>query len=366
MKLLKQFNEDAMGAGDISTSSFPLFSKFVSRSVPLTAKPILIKYERTKKKQKNTGVKALKLGESLRSLFELDDNTSQQSDPSFDSTEVISRLKSLEDRDSAAVRDSTTFGLEDDNGDIVRVTISNDQAQEFEKALQSFMADVDNNDELPEIAELLFKLKDQFNFVNVEWPEIAEDEEEDQTIEGDDGMGGETDPSIGQDIPTDDVPMDGEVAQDASVNTGDLLTQVIDMMRADAEARKADAEARTAEAKNREAEAAVSQAHSRVKHEEELLDMDTYNKSRKEEEKETKRLAQLAQWRQDVQKDSGSDEDFGLTQSITGGNNNRGIGHEENEEIRRPPTQKTPATNKTLNGRVHPHEVARFILNRMR
>lgn len=360
MKLLKQFNEDAMGAGDISTSSFPLFSKFVQRSTPQPVKPILIKYEKTKKKQKKTGVGALNLGESLRSLFELDDSSAQQSNPAFDSTEVISRLKSLEDKDSAEVRDSTTFGLEDDNGDIVRVTISNDQAQEFEKALQAFMANVDNDEELPEIAELLFKLKDQFNIVNVVWPEIAEDEEETQTIEGGDGMGGDINqPGNEEAVPMDDIPMDDGASTDASVNTGDLLTQVIDMMRADAEARKADAEARTAEAKNREAEAAVNQAHSRVKHEEELLDMDTYNKSRKEEEKESKRLAQLAQWRRDVQKDSSEDEDFGLTQSITGG-------HEENEEIRRPTSQKAPVTNKTLNGRVHPHEVARFILNRMR
>ena len=116
MKLLNQFNEDAMGAGDISTSSFPLFSKFVQRATPQPVKPILIKYEKTKKKQKKTGVGALNLGESLRSLFELDDSSAQQSNPAFDSTEVISRLKSLEDKDSAEVRDSTTFGLEDDNG----------------------------------------------------------------------------------------------------------------------------------------------------------------------------------------------------------------------------------------------------------
>lgn len=366
MELIKKINEDAVGAGDVGSSAMPLFAQFVRREQPAgksIPKPIIIKYGKLAVKKKKPAKKepftTLGLKEAVQHYYE---NVNAEDDaalaPDFDAAEVTAKLKSLEQRDSEDFRDTVSFGLEDDDGNVVRVRIKSDQAQEFEKALQAFMSDAEENEELPEIAELLFKLKDQFDIVDVTWPEIEEDEEEGQVLDsgelpqGDDAeLAGDMD--MGDDL--------GAPAAEPAVT--DLLTQVIDMMKADAEARKADARAREAEAKNREAESAIAQAQGRVKHEEELLDMDTYNKNKKEQDKEAKRLAQLAQWRREVGSDEDSDngDDFGLGQAIRGGG-------EENEEVhaRRPAPVKPQPGRKTLGGRVHPHDVAKFILNRMR
>ena len=368
MELIKKINEDAVGAGDVGSSAMPLFAQFVRREQPAgksIPKPIVIKYGKSAVKKKQNPAKkepftTLGLKEAVAHFYEnINAAEAESVAPDFDATEDTAKLKSLEQRDSEDFRDTVAFGLEDDDGNIVRVRIKHDQSPEFEKALQAFMSDANEDEELPEIAELLFKLKDQFDIVDVEWPEIEEDEEEGQVLDngempqGDD-VGLEGDPGLEGDGLGDAAPAEPAVT--------DLLTQVIDMMKADAEARKADARAREAEAKNREAEAAISQAHNRVKHEEELLDMDTYNKNKKEQDKEAKRLAQLAQWRREVGdgEEGNSDDDFGLGQAIRGG--------EENEEVhgRRPSQMKPQSGRKTLGGRVHPHDVAKFILNRMR
>ncbi len=369
MELIKKINEDAVGAGDVGASAMPLFAQFVRREQPAgksIPKPIVIKYGKSAVKKKAKPAKkepftTLGLKEAVAHFYEnINGEDAEAVAPDFDASEVTAKLKSLEQRDSEDFRDTVAFGLEDDDGNVVRVRIKHDQAPEFEKALQAFMSDANEDEELPEIAELLFKLKDQFDIVDVEWPEIEEDEEEGQVLDngempqGDDaGLAG--DPGLEGDGLGDAPPAEPAVT--------DLLTQVIDMMKADADARKADARAREAEAKNREAEAAISQAQNRVKHEEELLDMDTYNKNKKEQEKESKRLAQLAQWRREVGdgEEGESDDDFGLGQAIRGGG-------EENEEVhgRRPTQMKPQSGRKTLGGRVHPHDVAKFILNRMR
>lgn len=367
MELIRKLSEEADGgavaAGDVCASAMPLFAQFVKRDKAGTnpvPKPIVIKYSKlaTKKSQKKGPFSSLGLKEAVRPFYENNmQSMGSTIDPDFDSSSVTAKLKALEQRDKEDYQNTTTFGLEDDDGQVVRVRVKSEQAQEFEKALQSFMMDSEENEELPEIAEILFKLKDQFDIVDVEWPEIVEDEEESQVLDGKEAPAGNA--GLGTDL--DASGRIGATAPDEPA-VADLLTQVIDMMKADAEARKADARAREAEAKNREAEAAIAQAQTRVKQEEQLLDMDTYNKNKKEQEKEAKRLAQLAQWKREVDNDAEPDDegDFGLGQSIRGG--------EENEEVhnRRPSPVRPQPGRKTLGGRVHPHEVAKFILNRMR
>jgi hypothetical protein len=363
MEPIKKLKEDAaggaMGAGAIGAFSMPLFSSIVRRSNAASTKqpPKIIKYK------KRAPVKApfsFGLKEAMQRVFENDPTAPT---PDFDTTEVIAKLKSLENHEKQDMRDTTTFGLEDDAGALIRVTVRGEQAEEFEKQLHALMTNSDE-EELPEIAEILYKMKDKFDIVDVEWPEVEEDEEVDQSVEG-----GEQ-PADGE-MPMDgEVPLDGEAPMDAGgANPQDLLTAVIDMMKADAEARKADARAREAEAKNREAEAAIGQAQNRVK-EEELLDMDTHNKRKKEEAKEAKRLAQLAQWKSEVDSDGGDDDgDFGLGDSIRGQSQQQPPAHEEEEITHRRPQAvqpQQPRKGSTIGGRVHPHDIARYILNRMR
>lgn len=354
MTLHTKLSEDAaggaVGGGAVGVFAMPLFATFAKRSLQQRKKPQIIKYSNSDVIVHNKKRKSPKKGLGLREAVVFEDEIKNMQDPSFDDSDVIAKLKSLEHKDDADYRDTTTFGLDDDDGKIIRVTVKNDQAEEFEKALQSYLADVDETQEIPEIAEILFDLKDKFDIVDIEWPEIAEDEEVDQQA---------VQPESGEQ-PADDQQLDGidtAVAQDdnlAGDQTSDVsvLTQIIDMMKADAEARKADAEARQAEAKNKEAEAAVAQANARVRQEEQLLDMDTFNKTKREEEREAHRLAQLAQWKHQTSSQSTDDgDDFGLSQSVKQSS--------ENEE------SSVPAKKTTPKPRVHPHEIARFLLNRM-
>lgn len=381
MSLLKTTNNNiniredagggAVGAGAVGAFAMPLFTSLVQRTSPPKAK--VIKYGKIKKEKKDTlGIR--------EAYYQLSENDPTIAPSKFDTTDVIAKLKSLENKEKTDSRDTTTFGLEDDNGGMVRVTIKNEQAADFEKALQAFMSDVDDDEELPEIAEMLFDLKDRFDIVDIVWPEVEEDQEENQGIEGqptgaEGGAGGEGAAGGGlEDLGGAGAESGGledlggagagaEGGEDPS-QVKDLLTQVIDMMKSDAEARKAEARAKEAEAKEREALAATKQSDSKVKQEEQMLDMETYNKSKKEESKESKRLAQLARWKHEMGEGGEGQEDHDMEEMPT---QSRGHAPEE-EEVHRPAktVAQKPHKGTTVRGRVHPYDIAQFILNRVK
>lgn len=342
MKLKLQ--EDAVGAGDVCATSMPLFATMAARDIKQRAKiptPKIIKFG-------NRKIKIPKLSFGIKEAMEnaFGDQYKDTANPEFDSTEIIDKLKSIEKGD-AETTSVVSFGLEDDNGDIVRVSVPSEQGDDFERALQSILANKERDNEKTEIAEILFQLKDDFEFVDVVWPNVVEDEEEVQTLDATPGENGNVADSAGQ---GEDLGLDDSATVDPNPDAGasSMLTQVIDMMKADAEARKADAEARKAEARNRETEAAIHQANARVKHEEQLLDMDAFNKAEKDQHKEATRLAQLSHWKKKMSTDSDDDQGYEL-------------GAQENEEH-----HVRHTTQPKLKSRVHPHEVAKFILNRMR
>lgn len=395
MKLLKQLNDNAkahiaedmgaVGAGAVSAMAMPLFATLVksnkpSKKVKVVDSPLVAL---TKKKP------TLGIAEAFKSMNEGDDfsagTPAAGADSGFDNSEVMARLKGLEQKEKVDNRDTVSFGLEDDNGGVVRVVIKNDQAQDFERALQSLMANQEADEEQMEIAEILFKLKDQFDIVDVKWPEVVEDEEEDVALAGgDSGQPGEdgADPTGGeqQGDPSLDDDMGGDMGAPAgnTDQTADLLTQVIDMMKADAEARKAEARAREAEAKGKEADSLVAQTMARVKQEEQYLDMDSYNKAKKEETREAKRLAQLAKWKHDMTRDQqggGDDDDENFDPASMPLVPNRDAAPEEEERsyVRRPavtPRVQTPTQPKRVlpapKKRVHPHDIAEFIIGRVK
>jgi hypothetical protein len=219
-------------------------------------------------------------------------------------------------------------------------------------------AENEDQDVAYEIPEILFKLKDQFNVVDVQWPEYHEDEEEDQVATPNDPNAAQpegepgAEPNPGDQQDANSLGLDdqaGAGADDmgdsgAGEDTGSLLQQVISMMTADAEARKADAEARKAEAKQREAKNTVEQAMAQVKQQEQMMDMDAYQKAQREQQKETKQLAQLARWRKMVQN---GDDDQDLSTYIS---------DEDEEAVHR----------SSLRNRVDPKQLAKFIVSRMR
>lgn len=338
----------AVGAGSIAGARGLLFSAPNSMIKRMTS-DFTRDYNQTdtdktpkKKKKKPVSEGNLGLSSAYHSLAEGEDQ--------FDQADIISKLKGLEDKEKADIRDTVSFGIEDDDDQIVRVTVKAEQADEFEKALQAVMADFEEDESnKTEIAEVLYKLKDQFDIIDVIWPEIAEDEEEGEqqfgAEQGAPGAEGEMGAEGGEGMPggegeLGDLGGDGGMeGLDAGSDAGGesevqgLLGQVIDMMKADAAARKADAEARMADAKAREQEIGAKSAMAKIKQEEQFLDMEDYEKKQKEQDKEAKRLAQLAKWKRDMGGDADADEpsDMGLPSS----NSRSSGGYEEEEAVKR-------------------------------
>jgi len=236
----------------------------------------------------------------------------------FDASDVVSRIDAASKK-ADQNDDTTAFGLEDEDGNMVKVYVRNDQSEEFEKELSAMLAgeledDKEGNNAL-EIAEVLFKLKDKFDIVDVEWPGIEGDPEEEQEVGGPEaaGMGAEQ-PQQGAEgdmagaegdnaagagdlegIDTEDGADEEAMAPD-DTDAETALQQVIDMMKADAEAKKAEADARAAEARAKEAEYTAQASAGRVRKEEQMLDMETAEKAKKEQEEEAKKMAKLARY----------------------------------------------------------------------
>jgi hypothetical protein len=233
----------------------------------------------------------------------------------FDMADVISKLDAAEKKDKAG-KDTVTFGLEDDDGKIVRVSVRADQAENFESALGQMLSGNDKNEDNQnsqmEIAEVLFKLKDQFDIIDVDWGQIPEDEEQEQTVNVDDE-------EIDREPKDDKQETENQDMSGADTGAQSALIAVIDMLKADAEAKKAEAEAREAEARAKEAEYAAKAAEAKVRQEEEILDMETAEKEKREKEKEAKMLAKLAKHRHEKAKEAESM--LGYEQEELGGAN---------------------------------------------
>ena len=67
--------------------------------------------------------------------------------------------------------DTVTFGLETDDGKIVKVYVNAEQAETFEKALAAKLGEIDD------IEEVLNELAKEYEIIDVEWPEDSEKDE---------------------------------------------------------------------------------------------------------------------------------------------------------------------------------------------
>ena len=233
------------------------------------------------------------------------------SETHFDGSDAVSKIDAAEKK-SNANKDTVVFGMEDEDGGLVKVYVKSEQAEEFEQTLAAMLAGEDENEDYEntsmEIAEVLFKLKDRFEIVDVEWPNIVGDEEEEQEVADDNESTGLEDESItdGDELEDgdDDELEDGEGESEDDSAATSALQQVIDVMKADADAKKAESEAKTAEAKAKEAEYTSQSSASKVQQEEEVLDMEAYYKNKSDQEKEAKQLAKIAKYKHDKATDA--------------------------------------------------------------
>jgi hypothetical protein len=330
MSILEKLIEDAAGgatsAGAVAGFRSHLFGGDMAN-------------KKRKKKKKNTiirrgpqgsvyGFHLVNEGYSFKTYLMETDNSE------FDSSDVIAKLKSATKDAKAKGEDTIAFALEDEDGAMVKVWVPEDQAEDFQSALEQALSkredtyDEDDTNDV-EIAEILWSLRKDFDIINVEFGKIPEDQEEtlppDVNVEGEPGQEGESgegnaQPEGGDGNAPADKGGDGEggegemtaepgEAENLGASEDDVKTtlqSVIDMMKADAEARRAESEAR-----EKEAEATISKfnmqaASDKVKQEEETLDMETYYDNKKEEDDEAKRLAKLAKYRHDIASDNGA------------------------------------------------------------
>jgi len=257
-----------------------------------------------KRKKKNTKMlrRVINIGEGLG--IAKDTNN-------FDSSDVISKIQSAAKRNSKD-RDTVAFGLEDEDGNMIKVYVADADAEQFEKQLAAMLAgeDSDNDDSNTslEIAEVLFKLKDKFDIADVEWPNIEGDVEEEQEV--DDGMEAPTGANDGGEMGGEGDLSDVSASEEGGIDDGGMgdgsddaaksaLNQVIDMMKADAEARRAEADAKQAEARAKEAEAGARLASFNIRKDEQLYDMKAAEKEAKDQDKEAKQMAKLARYQHD-------------------------------------------------------------------
>lgn len=371
-KLAEDAAGGSVGGGAVAAFATPLFAQLTKRDLPKKIRIARVKKE--KKQKKGLGLK--------ETFYAVHEDQAQIGGDTFDTSEVMSKLKSLENKETVNKYETQAFALEDEEGNMVKVRVRTEQAASFEAALNAFLADIDDDSQgkrgIPEIAELLFKLKDRYDIVDVEWPDVPEDQEEAVALGGEAQPGAEGQPGELQPGAEGEVDLGAALGGDAAAggageeDVKGLLTQVIDMMKADAEARKAEALARSAEAKARESETATKQVYAKVKQEEQILDMETSEKKNKEAEKEAKKLAKLARWKHDMEQEQGTsfdDEPETNLDSIMGGAQQ---GREEEETQRtamRHPTQTKAQPGRKaprLSGRVAPADVASFILSRVK
>ena len=322
---MKKLNEDASAgctsAGSIAGnrgSIFPTRTEPMRRQIPVVM-------PQKKKKSRLINVKKMTNPKWGFGQF-LANNMGNPMSESFDYSSISSKADSVLRQTQAKKENTQLFGLEDSNGQIVKVYVDAANAKDFELALSRLM---EEEMESAEIAEILFKLKDEFNIVNVVWPKIHDDaiEEEENSKgnaeEGDELMfdddqndedaslddfgdnGSEDNMSLDDidlgDNENDNVDVNNLPAKDFSAGSeSESLSNILSMLSAEAEARKAEADARKAEARAKEAEAVAKAAEAKIKAEEQVLDMEAYNKNQNKEKLETRKLAKLAKYRHEV------------------------------------------------------------------
>ena len=86
--------------------------------------------------------------------------------------------------------DTITFGLETDDGKIVKVYVKTDDAEAFEKALSTKLGEVDD------IEQVLNDLSKDYEIVDVEWPDKEDDKKKDQPDEAEETGKDSLDPKV--------------------------------------------------------------------------------------------------------------------------------------------------------------------------
>lgn len=260
--------------------------------------------------------------------MDLDQSTPTDVETMKGKLQDIQRKQEIEDT-------TTAFAFEDTDGNLVKVYVDKEQAENFKKELANLLDDVEHED--LEIAEVIYRLHQKYNIVNVEWCEgsIPEDEEvkdpnapvannndaeakgfPDPEATGDVAADGQADPAAVSAEPGAEPPAEGEpdpMAADAQTAPVDvngevskmaMLDKVLGLLQARTDADRAKADAEKAKADVEASRVAAQAAAQYASSQEELMDMENYNKRAQEDKREATLQSKLIRYRHDLRKQS--------------------------------------------------------------
>lgn len=222
----------------------------------------------------------------------------------FASTDVISKLDDAE-KHNEMKKNTVAYGIEDSDGNVTKVYIDKEQDEEFKHALGELLQD----DEHTDVAEILFNLRNSFDIKHVVWPKLPEDEEVDNKLDNPEGAApeGENPEDTTKGAAGEDTLPGGEggdnMAPPEDIGGNDnqsILLKVIDMLRADADAKAAESNAKAKEAEAEQARLSIQMTNMKVKNEEDMLRAEEHFKKQSESKKEEDRLAKLAKYRNEI------------------------------------------------------------------
>ena len=229
----------------------------------------------------------------------------------FASTDVISKLDDAE-KNSEMKKNTVAYGIEDSDGNVTKVYVDKEQDEEFKKALGDMLHD----DEHTDVAEILFNLRNSFDIKHVVWPKLPEDEEVDNKLDNPEGQEGDAPGLAGENPENPDDTAKGAAGEDSlpggeggdnmppeDIGGNDnqsILLKVIDMLRADADAKAAESNAKAKEAEAEQARLSIQMTNMKVKNEEDMLRAEDHFKKQSEAKKEEDRLAKLAKYRNEI------------------------------------------------------------------
>lgn len=255
---------------------------------------------------------------------------------------IYSKLSGIGNQSRMSEDNTQTYGVEDDEGNLMKITVRGDQQEEFEAALARELAEVEEYKMTGKggygrnvsMAEVLYNLKQNFDLVNVEFPEIPKDKvynadkvsdpedvetdlpdpeknvgnadtegQEDEEL-GDVDFGEEGEEEGEEDLESPESGEENEEEEDLGTEFGEeegneesMLKNIIQMLSAEAEARRATAEAEAEKSRALQAKYSMMAAQEEMENQEELARMEKEMEAQKEKEKEAKKLADLARFK---------------------------------------------------------------------
>jgi hypothetical protein len=244
---------------------------------------------------------------------------------STDISDVFATLKNSEYK-SVERKDTVVFGIEDDDGNIMRITLPSEQGNEFEIRVSKELAEIEDFKKSGHVgknmsmAELLYELKKEFDILDVDFPKIPSDviynekntttsveevqddfnqdenleKSDDMEMQDMDDMNGAPDGSDMQDMDDmeDDSVEDFEEPQGNSAES--ILASVMATLKAQADAEKAKADAEAEKAKAQQAEYSSKIASMEMDKQQQMMEIEAEMDAQKEKEKEAKKMADIA------------------------------------------------------------------------